>query len=140
MISLTLAKDMEVCPQAVFTYVHSGMNLDKNNIVFTVKKMVNNYKRDYPLIFEENNYSRGRPKEYELEELLGFVVYGALNEKYSCRKLANWIKNNDESVNYILNDKKPKKSIIAEFIQNNGLLIDLFFKYTIQCRGEIRLN
>ena len=57
------------------------MNLDKNDIVFTVKKMVNNYKRDYPLIFEENTYSHGRPKEYELDELLGFVVYGAFNEK-----------------------------------------------------------
>ena len=48
------------------------MNLDKNDIVFTVKKMANNYKRDNPLIFEENTYSRGRPKEYELDELLGF--------------------------------------------------------------------
>ena len=56
MISLTVAKCMEVCEQAVFTYVHSGMNLDKDDIVFTVKKMVNNYKRDYPLIFEENTY------------------------------------------------------------------------------------
>ena len=139
MISLTVAKCMEVCEQAVFTYVHSGMNLDKDDIVFTVKKMVNNYKRDYPLIFEENSYSRGRPKEYELDELLGFVVYGALEGKYSCRKLADWINNNDESVNYILNDKKPKKSKIAEFIQNNGLLIDLFFKYTVQCGVKLGL-
>ena len=81
MISLTVTQDMEVCEQTVFTYVHSGMNLNKNDIVFTVKKMVNNYKRDYPLIFEENTYSRGRPKEYELDELLGFVVYGAFNGK-----------------------------------------------------------
>ena len=55
-INLTVAQDIEVCKQNVFTYVHSGMNLDKNDIVFTVKKMVNNYKRDYPLIFEENTY------------------------------------------------------------------------------------
>ena len=48
------------------------------------------------------------------EELLGFVIYGAYNSQFSCR-LANWINNNDESVNYILNDKKPKKSIIHLF-------------------------
>ena len=73
MISLTVVQDMGVCEQAVFTYVYSGMNLNKDNIVFTVKKMVELIiKEYYPLIFEENTYSRGRPKEYELDELLGF--------------------------------------------------------------------
>ena len=72
-ISLTVVQDMGVCEQAVFTYVYSGMNLDENDIVFTVKKMVELIiKEYYPLIFEENTYSRGRPKEYELDELLGF--------------------------------------------------------------------
>ena len=36
--------------------------------------------------------------------------------------------------------KKPKKLIIADFIQNNGLLIDLFFqKYTVQCGVKLSL-
>ena len=47
------------------------------------------------------------------------------------KKLANWINNNDESVNYILNDKKPKKSTIHRFLQENSLLINAFFHYTI---------
>ena len=69
---MTVTQDMEVCKQNVFTYVHPGMNLNKNDIDFTVKKMVNNYKRNYPLIFEENTYSHGRPKEYELDECVRF--------------------------------------------------------------------
>ena len=69
-ISLTVVQDMGVCEQSVFTYVYSGMNLDENDIVFTVKKMVELIiKEYYPLIFEENTYSHGRPKKYEL---LGF--------------------------------------------------------------------
>ena len=45
--------------------------------------------------------------------------------------MANWIDNNDESVNYVLNDKKPKKSTINLFLQKNTLLINVFFHYTI---------
>ena len=33
----------------------------------------------------------------------------------------------DESVNFILNDKKPKKSIINLFLKENALLIKCFF-------------
>ena len=45
--------------------------------------------------------------------------------------MANWINNNDESVNFILNDKKPKKSIINLFLKENALLINAFFHYTV---------
>jgi len=85
----------------------------------------------FPLLFESDFKSQGRLKEYFLDELLGFVVYGVYNSRFSCRKLADWINNNDESVNYILNDKKPKKSIIHLFLQENTLLINAFFHYTI---------
>lgn len=30
----------------------SGENLDNDNFVFTVKKLVNNFKRDFPLLFK----------------------------------------------------------------------------------------
>ena len=130
---MVLVYDNKVCEQAIFTYIHSGQNLKKDNIVFTVKKLVSNFKRDFPLLFEDDFNYRGRPKEYKMDELLGFVVYGVYNERYSCRKLADWIiDNNDESVNYILNDKKPKKSIIHLFLQKHTLLINAFFHYTIQ--------
>ena len=66
-----------------------------------------------------------------LNELLGFVIYGVYNSRFSCKKLDNWINNNDESVNFILNDKKPKKSIINLFLKENALLINAFFHYTV---------
>ena len=128
---MTLVYDNTTCEQAIFTYTFSGQNLNKNNIVFTVKKLIANFKSDFPLLFEDDFKSNGRPKEYNLDELLGFVVYGIYNNRFTCRKLADWINNNDESVNYILNDKKPKKSIIHLFLQKNTLLINAFFHYTI---------
>ena len=128
---MTLFYDNTTCEQAIFTYSFSGQNLNKNNIVFTVKKLINNFKRDFSLLFEDDFKSYGRPKEYNLDELLGFVVYGIYNNRFTCRKLADWINNNDESVNYILNNKKSKKSIIHLFLQRNTLLINAFFHYTI---------
>ena len=128
---MSLVYNNTTCEQAIFTYTFSGANLDKNNIVFTVKKLVNNFKHDFPLFFKDDFKTHGRPKEYYLDELLGFIVYGIYNNRFSCRKLSNWVNNNDESVNYILNDKKPKKSIIHLFIQENTLLINAFFHYTV---------
>ena len=104
----------------------SGENLDNDNIVFTVKKLISNFKRDFPLLFEDNFKSCGRPKEYYLDELLGFVVYGIYNNRFTCRKLADWINNNDESVNFILNDKKPKKSTIHSFLQKKYFINQCF--------------
>ena len=82
-------------------------------------------------MFESDFKRWGRPKKYYLDELLGLVVFGVYNNRFSCRKLADWIDNNDESVNYVLNDKKPKKSVIHLFLQENVLLINAFFQYTI---------
>ena len=48
----------------------------------------------FPLLFKDDCNYRGRLKEYGMDELLGFVVYGVYNERYSCRKLANWIMDN----------------------------------------------
>ena len=128
---MTLVYNNTTCEQAIFTYAFSGQNLNNDNIVFTVKMLVSNFKRDFPLLFKDDFKNQGRPKEYYLDELLGFVVYGVYNSRFSCRGLADWINNNDESVNYILNDKKPKKSIIHLFLQENTLLINAFFHNTV---------
>ena len=128
---MSLVYDNATCEQAIFTYAFSGQNLNNDNIVFTVKKLVSNFKRDFPLLFKNDYNSEGRPKEYYSDELLEFYVYGVYNNRFSSRKLANWINNNDESVNHILNDKKPKKSTIHRFLQENSLLINAFFHYTI---------
>ena len=54
LIFMTLVSDNTTCNQAIFTYVFSGQNLSKDNIVFTVKKLVSNFKRDFPLLFESD--------------------------------------------------------------------------------------
>ena len=127
---MTLVYDNTTCEQAIFTYAFSGQNLN-NNIVFTVKKLVSNFKLDFPLLFKNDYKDEGRPKEYYSDELLEFYVYGIYNNRFSSRKLADWINNNDGSVNYILNDKKPKKSNIHRFLQENTLLVNAFFHYTV---------
>ncbi len=105
---MTLVYNNTTCEQAIFTYAFSGQNLNNDNIVFTVKKLVSNFKRDFPLLFNGDFKTHGRPKEYYLDELLGFVIYGVYN-----------------------NDKKPKKSIINLFLKENALLINAFFHYTV---------
>lgn len=102
LIFMSLVYDNATCEQAIFSYAFSGQNLNNDNIVFTVKKLVSNFKRDFPLLFKNDYNGEGRPKEYYSDELLGFYVYGVYNNRFSSRKLANWINNNDESVNYIL--------------------------------------
>ena len=60
---MSLVYNNTTCEQAIFTYAFSGANLDKNNIVFTVKKLVNNFKHDFPLFFKDDFKTHGRPKE-----------------------------------------------------------------------------
>ena len=50
LIFMTLVYNNTTCEQAIFTYAFSGQNLNNDNIVFTVKKLVSNFKRDFPLI------------------------------------------------------------------------------------------
>lgn len=50
----------------------SEQNLNKDNAVFKVKKLISNFKCDFHLLFEDDFKTNGRPKEYYLVELLGF--------------------------------------------------------------------
>ena len=113
LIFMTLVYDNTTCIQTIFTYAFQEQNLDNYNIVFTVKNLVSNFKRVFSLLFKDDFKNQGRPKEFYLDELLGFVVYGVHNIRFCCMKLVDWINNNDESVNYILNNKKSKKSILT---------------------------
>ncbi|WP_295870689.1 hypothetical protein [uncultured Methanobrevibacter sp.] len=49
------------------------------------------------------------------------------------------VKNNDESLNYILNNKKPGKSTISKFKNENELLISEFFYLTVKKGQELNL-
>ena len=77
LIFMTSVYNNTTCEQAIFNYTFFGQNLNNDNIVFTIKKLVSNFKRDFPLLFEDDIKTHGRLKEYYLNELLGFVIYGA---------------------------------------------------------------
>lgn len=58
----------------------------------------------------------------------------------TCRKMKKAVKkNNDESLNYILNNKKPSKSTISKFKNENELLISEFFYFTVKKGQELNL-
>ena len=117
--------------QSDFVLNVPGQNLGIDNIVFTVKWIIQSFLEEYEFLLENDRENVGRPKTYQTDELLGFIVWGILNNKNSCRELENWVKNNDETCNYILNNKKPSKSTISRFYNCNILLIEELFRYTV---------
>lgn len=50
---MTLVYNNATCEPAIFTYAFPGKNLNNDSIVFTVKKWVRNFKRDFPLLFKD---------------------------------------------------------------------------------------
>ena len=117
--------------QSVFVCSVPGSTLPKDHFVFTVKELIEDFKCEFPCMFEYEYNGCGRPKKYFEDELLGLVIYGGYNNKNSCRELSDWCLNNDESVMFITNNKFPSKTVIHRFISDNGLLLDAFFAYTV---------
>ena len=64
--------------------------------------------------------------------MLPFISWGHIMEKTSCRSLENWWKNNDETCQFLLNCKKPSKTTINDFMNNNMYLIDEFDNFLVQ--------
>lgn len=122
-----------------FIFNVPGKNLDKNNPIFTVKKLIHNFMADFDYLFETNNEGPGRPKKYKIEDLLGLIIGGKLNNKNSYRELENWCKNNDETCNYVSNNIQPSKSTICAFMINNSFLIEEFFYYLVQIAKDYDL-
>jgi transposase len=118
--------------QSIFVLNVPGENLDDDNPVFLVKRIIQGFLSENSFLLQNKETKQGRPKTYQTKELLSFIVWGVLNGITSCRGLENWLKNNDESCNYILNNKKPSKSTIARFYNCNMFLIEELFRYTIK--------
>ncbi len=53
--------------------------------------------------------------------------------------MADCLKNNDESLNYILKDKKPSKSTISKFKNDYELMIVEFFYFIVNMGLELDL-
>jgi len=118
--------------QCNFVLSIPGQNLEKDNIVFLVKNIVNGFLEEFAFLVKDEEKKLGRHKDYETNELLGLIVLGILDETTSCRGLEDWAKDNDEKCTYILNGKKPSKSTISRFFQGRELLIELLFDYVVK--------
>ena len=71
---------------------------------------------------------------------MGLTIDCHEREIRTCRKMKKAVKkNNDESLNYILNNKKPSKSTISKFKNENELLISEFFYFTVKKGQELNL-
>ena len=124
--------------QLIFILSKTGSNLDKNNIIFTIKKLIKEFWDKFEYLFHEPQKT-GRPKTYSKKELLGLTIACHEMEIRTCRKIEKAVKNNDESLNYILNNKKPSKSTISKFKNENELLISEFFYFTVKKGQELNL-
>lgn len=121
-----------------FTIELIGDNLDNNHMSKIIKWAVNDFKNKYPLLFTRD-YAGGRRPDYEWEELLAFEIYSVYSNKRTLRKRVEWISDNSESVNYILNNKSPGKTTLNNFKLENHLLIIEFFQYTIELGIDLGL-
>ena len=71
---------------------------------------------------------------------MGLTIDCHEREIRTCGKMKKAVKkNNDESLNYILNNKKPSKSTISKFKNENELLISEFFYFTVKKGQELKL-
>ena len=119
--------------QTCFILKDVGSNLDKNHIVYTVKILFEIFKETRPELFKKDKKNKaGRKKIYKKEEMLPFISWGHIMEITSCRSLENWWKNNDETCQFLLNCKKPSKTTINDFMNNNVYLIDEFDDFIVQ--------
>ena len=116
--------------QATFEINILGKDLSDDHMAKLIKWAVLDFKKRYPLLFTRE-YSGGRKPKYEWEELLAFDIYCVYSNVRTFRKREEWLTNNDESCNYLLNNKRPCKTTINDFRIKNPLLFIEFFQYTI---------
>ena len=57
----------------------------RNITVFKIRYLVEIFSQFYPEEFEVKKHEIGRPREYNLKDLLTFVFWGKENDKKSCR-------------------------------------------------------
>ena len=103
----------------------------RNITVFKIRYLVEIFSQFYPEEFEVKKHEIGRPREYDLKDFLTFVFWGKENDKESCRDLKDWQDNGDETYKYVLNCKKPNRTAINNFKNNQADLIDKFDQFII---------
>lgn len=124
--------------QTTFKIELIGDNLPNNHMAKIIKWTVNDFKKKYPLLFTRE-YNGGRRPKYGWDELLAFEIYSVYSNKRTLRKRVEWISDNSESVNYVLNNKSPGKTTLNDFKLENPLLFIEFFQYTIDLGMDLGL-
>ena len=109
-----------------------GDELDDSHMAKVIYWAVQSFKKDYPLLFERPESVRGPKFKYELDELLAFDCYSVYHGKRTYRQREEWLTNDDESCNFILNNKSPSKSTMNSFKLDYGILFVEFFYYTVE--------
>lgn len=59
--------------QTTFILNQSGANLNQNQIIFTIKDLIDEFFNRFEFLFHKPS-TRGRPKTYINKELLGFII------------------------------------------------------------------
>ena len=116
---------MSITCQSYYTLKNPSENIDETHEFFTIYYLFQIFKELNPHYFDKNN-DPGRPKIYTPDVMLPFVQWGHLNKIIGCRDLENWWTRNDDTCNFILDCKKPRKSSINEFLNNYSYLLDDF--------------
>ena len=135
---MALVGSLEQDVQTVWEIKYPGENLSDDYMSKIIKWAISDFKNKYPLLFTRE-YAGGRRHKYEWEELLAFEYYCVYHNKRTFRKRVEWISNNDESVNYILNNKNPGKTTLNDFKLKNPLLFIEFFQHTIDLGLDLDL-
>ena len=126
--------------QYCFEIKEVGKNLDKEHPVFNLMYLIEIFKEFYLEEFEVKKAKKGRRKKYNIKELLIFIFWAKYNNRESYRNLENWYENNDETCQLVLKCEKPKKSLLNQFKNEYGELIDKFDPIFNRFRNGNRVN
>ena len=115
-----------------------GSGLNRENIVFTIFELVNEFFTRYPF-FKCEDKKFGKSKKFSHEELLGFIILCYFKEIRSYRKMSIRAKNNDEDALFILGTNTISKSMISNFMNQKGFLFTEFLYFTVKKGIELNM-
>ena len=115
--------------QAIYVIKEVGRNLDKDHHVFYISYLIEIFAELHPEYFVDNRV--GRHRTYSLKELLALNTWGDWNNKMSCREKAEMCKNDDGSVQFLI-EGQPSKSKINDFTREYKDLIQAFDNFIVE--------
>ena len=115
--------------QAIYVIKEVGRNLDNDHHVFYISYLIEIFAELHPEYFVDNRV--GRHRTYSLKELLALNTWGDWNNNMSCREKAEMCKNDDGSVQFLI-EGQPSKSKINDFTREYKDLIQAFDNFIVE--------